>query len=50
MVVVIVNVLKFIFVIGGLFGVGNYGMCGCVYFLCFMWIWFNLCILVMGGE
>jgi len=33
MVVVCVEVLKFMVVIGGFFGVGNYGMVGCVYLL-----------------
>lgn len=52
MVIVVLNVkvLKFMVIIGGLFGVGNYGMCGCVFGLCFLWMWLNVCIFVMGGE
>lgn len=49
-VVVCVNVFKLIVIIGGSFGVGNYGMCGCVYDFCFLFMWLNVCILVMGGE
>lgn len=49
-VVVCVNVLKFIVFIGGSFGVGNYGMCGRVYDLCFFFMWLNVWIFVMGGE
>lgn len=50
MVVVMVCVLKFIIIIGGLYGVGNYGMCGCVYGFWFLFMWLNVKILVMGGE
>lgn len=44
-----IKVFKIMLLVGGFFGVGNYGMCGCVYSLCFLWIWFNLWIVVMGG-
>lgn len=49
MVVVSMCVFKFIVIIGGLFGVGNYFMCGWVYLLRFLWSWLVSWIFVMGG-
>lgn len=50
MVVVCVDVFKFMVVVGGSYGVGNYGMCGWVYLLRFLWMWLNVRVGVMGGE
>ena len=44
------NVPKFTVLIGGSFGAGNYGMCGRAYDPCFMFMWPNARISVMGGE
>jgi 3-methylcrotonyl-CoA carboxylase beta subunit len=44
------TVPKFTVVIGGSFGVGNYGMCGRAYDPRFLWMWPNARISVMGGE
>src|SRR6195952_4463502 len=44
------NVPKFTVIIGGSFGAGNYGMCGCAYSPRFLWMWPNARISVMGGE
>ena len=41
---------KFIIIIGGSFGAGNYGMCGRAYSPRFLWMWPNARISVMGGE
>jgi len=43
------NVPKFTVVVGGSFGAGNYGMCGRAYSPCFLWMWPNARISVMGG-
>lgn len=48
-VVVNVCVFKLILVVGGFYGVGNYVMCGCGFDLCFIFVWLNSCIVVMGG-
>ena len=37
-------------IIGGIFGAGNYGMCGRAYGPRFLWMWPNARISVMGGE
>lgn len=42
-------VLKFSIVMGNFYGVGNYVMCGKVYDLCFIVVWFSVKIVVMGG-
>lgn len=44
------KVPKFTVLIGGLFGAGNYGMCGRAYSPRFLWMWPNSRISVMGGE
>jgi len=44
------RVPKFTVIIGGSFGVGNYGMCGRAYSPRFLWMWPNARISVMGGE
>ena len=44
------NVPKFMIIIGGSFGAGNYGMCGRAYSPRFLWMWPNARISVMGGE
>ena len=44
------RVPKFTVIIGGSFGAGNYGMCGCAYDPRFLWMWPNARIAVMGGE
>lgn len=44
------SVPKFTVVIGGSYGAGNYGMCGCAYQPRFLWMWPNARISVMGGE
>ena len=44
------RVPKLTVIIGGSFGAGNYGMCGRAYNPCFLWMWPNARISVMGGE
>jgi 3-methylcrotonyl-CoA carboxylase beta subunit len=44
------RVPKLTVVIGGSFGAGNYGMCGRAYSPCFLFMWPNARISVMGGE
>ncbi|KAI5940398.1 Methylcrotonoyl-CoA carboxylase beta chain, mitochondrial [Manis javanica] len=44
------NVPKFTVIIGGSYGVGNYGMCGRAYSPRFLYMWPNAHISVMGGE
>lgn len=42
-------VLYILLLIGVFYGVGYYGMCGCVYDLCFLFVWFSVKFVVMGG-
>src|SRR6478736_650308 len=44
------RVPKLTVVIGGSYGAGNYSMCGRAYSPCFLWMWPNARISVMGGE
>nr|WP_034339974.1 carboxyl transferase domain-containing protein [Herbaspirillum sp. B39] len=44
------KVPKLTVIIGGSFGAGNYGMCGRAFSPCFLWMWPNARISVMGGE
>ncbi len=44
------NVPKYTVIIGGSYGAGNYGMAGRAYNPCFLWMWPNARISVMGGE
>ena len=44
------GVPKFTIIIGGIFGAGNYGMCGRAFGPRFLWMWPNARISVMGGE
>ena len=44
------DVPKFIVVVGGSYGAGNYGMCGRGYDPRLLWMWPNSRISVMGGE
>lgn len=44
------RVPKLTVIIGGSFEAGNYGMCGRAYNPCFLWMWPNARISVMGGE
>jgi len=44
------QVPKVTLVVGGSFGAGNYAMCGRAYSPCFLWMWPNARISVMGGE
>ena len=44
------SVPKMTVIIGGSFGVGNYGMCGRAYSPRFLWMWPNARISVMGDE
>jgi len=41
---------KITVIVGGSFGAGNYAMCGRAYSPCFLWMWPNARISVMGGE
>ena len=50
MAVACARVPKFTVIVGGSFGAGNYGMCGRGYDPCFLFMWPNAHISVMGGE
>lgn len=44
------EVFFIILMIGFFYGVGNYGMNGCFYDFCFLFVYFNFKIGVMGFE
>ncbi len=47
---VVIQVPKITFIIGGSFGAGNYGMCGRAFSPNFLFTWPNARISVMGGT